>query len=294
MADATARSLQYEYKANSNLVLQADRSLIDRRPRDEATGEVMSLTGHIEGTRMGDKAKRTKPAMIEEKRVKRQKRDDARHDMLKFKGATLLSEGIEDMVSIYYKPKTPQTRSTYEALLSFIQAALGDQPRDILCGAADEVLASLKNEHTKMKDKKRELELLLGPLADERFALLVNLGKKITDYGVDIEQKNIDEAVDQKIGVNLQFEESDNDDDEDVFGEEHEEEEEEEEEGVEAGFDATLQANLIGGDDSFTEKKKSLHPRDIDAFWLQRQLRKFYDDPNVSQTKGCEVLDILK
>ncbi|XP_070541263.1 U5 small nuclear ribonucleoprotein 200 kDa helicase-like [Ptychodera flava] len=292
MADATARSLQYEYKANSNLVLQADRSLIDRRPRDEATGEVMTLVGHLTGTRMGDKALRSKPPMVEEKRAKRIKRDDARHDMQKFKGATLLSEGIEDMVGIFYKPKTPETRSTYEALLSFIQAALGDQPRDILCGAADELLSTLKNEHTKMKEKKKELELLLGQLAEERFQLLVNLGKKITDYGSDKEPKNIDEEIDETFGVNVQFEESDDEDDEDVYGEVRDEGEEDEE-GEEAGLNATLQANLAG-ESLIEEKKKELHPRDIDAFWLQRQLRKFYDDPNVSQTKSAEVLDILK
>lgn len=43
------------------------------------------------------------------------------------KGFTLLSEGIDEMVGIVYKPKTKETRETYEVLLSFIQAALGDQ-----------------------------------------------------------------------------------------------------------------------------------------------------------------------
>ena len=55
MADQTARSLQYEYKANSNLVLQADLRLIERRAKDEATGEVQSLTGKMLGTKMGDR-----------------------------------------------------------------------------------------------------------------------------------------------------------------------------------------------------------------------------------------------
>lgn len=41
-------------------------------------------------------------------------------------------------------------------------------------------------------------------------------------------------------------------------------------------------------------KKKDLHPRDIDAFWLQRQLSRFYDDAIVSQKKADEVLEILK
>ena len=57
MADEAARGLQYEYKANSNLVLQADTRLIERRGRDEATGEVCSLSGKLLGTRMGDKGK---------------------------------------------------------------------------------------------------------------------------------------------------------------------------------------------------------------------------------------------
>ena len=56
------------------------------------------------------------------------------------------------------------------------------QPRDILCGAADEVLAVLKNDRMREKEKKKEVESLLGSMAEERFALLFNLGKKITDW----------------------------------------------------------------------------------------------------------------
>ncbi|XP_071827411.1 U5 small nuclear ribonucleoprotein 200 kDa helicase-like isoform X1 [Apostichopus japonicus] len=293
MAGATARSLQYEYKANSNLVLQADRSLIERRGRDEATGEVMSLSGRTTGSRMGDKAKRNKPPMQEERKIKRQKRDDAKYDMNKFKGQTLLSEGIDDMVGIYYRPKTPETRTTYEALLSFIQAALGDQPRDILCGAADEVLATLKNDNSRSKEKEKELELLLGKLAEERFALLVNLGKKITDYGGDKDKNPIEDEIDETIGVNVQFEESDAEDDPEDYGEVKDEESESEEEGEEPARDNALTTSLAGGE-ALLGAQKDLHPRDIDAYWLQRQLGTFYDDPNVSQAKAGEVLDILK
>jgi pre-mRNA-splicing helicase BRR2 len=46
--------------------------------------------------------------------------------------------------------------------------------------------------------------------------------------------------------------------------------------------------------DVMTAKKKELHPRDIDAFWLQRQLSRFYDDAIISQKKADEVLEILK
>lgn len=46
----------------------------------------------------------------------------------------------------FYRPKTRPTREAYEALLSVIQRQFGDQPEDVLMGAADEVLAVLKND----------------------------------------------------------------------------------------------------------------------------------------------------
>lgn len=85
-----------------------------------------------------------------------------------------------------YKPRTQETKQTYEVILAFIQEALGDQvsttcflfpqclltrtlimtsmsisrefqPRDILCGAADEVLAVLKSDKVREKEKKKEV-----------------------------------------------------------------------------------------------------------------------------------------
>lgn len=53
------------------------------------------------------------------------------------------------------------------------------------------MLATLKNDNSRSKEKEKELELLLGKLAEERFALLVNLGKKITDYGGDKDKNPI-------------------------------------------------------------------------------------------------------
>lgn len=55
---------------NSNLVLQADVRLIERRSRDEATGEVMSLVGKLDGTRMGDRHQRTRPVKAAERKAK--------------------------------------------------------------------------------------------------------------------------------------------------------------------------------------------------------------------------------
>ena len=51
---------------------------------------------------------------------------------------------------------------------------------------------------------------------------------------------------------------------------------------------------LTGGDQSLAKTERGLHPHDIDAFWLQRKLSKYYDDPMVAQTKAAEVLQVLK
>ena len=48
-------------------MLQADRTLIDRRGKDEATGEVQSLSGRLTGQKMGDRFERTKPSALEDK-----------------------------------------------------------------------------------------------------------------------------------------------------------------------------------------------------------------------------------
>lgn len=236
------------------------------------------------------------------------------------KGATLLSEGIDEMVGIVYRPKTQETRQTYEVLLSFIQEALGDQPRDILCGAADEILAVLKNDRLKEREKKKEIDNLLGSVADERFALLVNLGKKITDFGSDaVSTLGVTEGeqIDETYGINVQFEESEEESDEDVYGEVRDEDGQDE--GEEARIDNTLHAENVsfsssdmfffflnvlnyntifvfqlGNTDEAAKKERTLHPLDIDAYWLQRCLSKYYNDAMISQAKSTEVLNVLK
>lgn len=210
------------------------------------------------------------------------------------RGATLLSEGIDEMVGIVYRPKTQETRQTYEVLLSFIQEALGDQPRDILCGAADEILAVLKNDKLKNRDRKREIDGLLGAVTDERFALLVNLGKKITDFGSETASSlgvNNEEQIDETYGINVQFEESEDESIEDDYGEVRDEGDQDE--GEEAKIDGIIHSENLGASET-DKKEKSLHPLDIDAYWLQRRLRDYFQDPLVSQEKADEVLSILK
>ena len=100
-----------------------------------------------------------------------------------FRQSSILADAtFEGAIEGLYKPKTQETRQTFEILLTFVQEALGDQPHDVLHGAADEVLRTLKDDRMRDKERKKETEELLGDtLTEERFALLVNLGFSIYD-----------------------------------------------------------------------------------------------------------------
>ena len=74
---------------------------------------------------------------------------------MKMKGSSLLSEGIDDMVGIVYRPKTQETRQTYEVLLSFIQANLGDQVGTV---NIDEIDRNNKRNSTRVLNPSRTLQ----------------------------------------------------------------------------------------------------------------------------------------
>jgi len=299
MADAAARNQQYEYKANSNLVLQADTRLIEPRRRDEATGEVISLANKIAGTKMGDKYVRTKPTGLHEENLKKKKKiahETSKYDFSRMKGINVLSDE-SDLLNINYRPRTQETKQIYEKLLFFVLSCLGDQPRDVLCGSVDEILETLKNPNLNDKDKRRTTEELIGSLNDERYSVLYNLVKKITDYRVagDERQINDGENVDMDAyAINVQFEESEESDD-DLITEIRDENDEDLDdddmpqtylgEKSSRSFNRNQQNNANGN--------LKLRPHDIDAFWLQRKLNTYYNDAVQSLSKVDEILRIL-
>lgn len=151
MAEEHARNRQYEYKANANLVLTAERD--KRRDTSEPTGEVESLHGRMT-FRMGDKTNQgVKAPELQEKMKKaaekreRQVKEDRAGEKEKAKkqkvfkagkGASILTE-TDDMDSINYRPKTKESAAAYEGIMSLVQQSIGDQPQDVLRGAAEEV-----------------------------------------------------------------------------------------------------------------------------------------------------------
>lgn len=50
-----------------------------------------------------------------------------------------------------YQPKSRETREAYAQLLQMVQTRLGDHPPEVLYGAAEEVLAVLKDEEKRVR-----------------------------------------------------------------------------------------------------------------------------------------------
>lgn len=77
---------------------------------------------------------------------------------------------------------------------------------------------------------------------------MVNLGKKITDFGNE-ENKTVtagEENIDETYGINVQFEESEESEEEDMYGEVREEMDDEE--GEEAREDGAIHAENVSID----------------------------------------------
>ncbi|KAH6769435.1 U5 small nuclear ribonucleoprotein helicase [Perilla frutescens var. frutescens] len=302
-AEAHARFKQYEYRANSSLVLTTDS-----RPRDthEPTGEPESLWGKIDPKSFGDRAYRDKPPELEEKLKKSKKKKERepafdaappRSKKRRLQEESVLTSSDEGV----YQPKTKETRAAYEAMLSVIQQQLGGQPLNIVSGAADEILAVLKNETFKNPDKKKEIEKLLNPIPSSTFDQLVSIGKLITDYhdggdSADAAVNGGDDALDDDVGVAVEFEENEEEEEEsdlDMVPED----EEDEDDLTEVGGSGAMQ---MGGIDDDEEQEAmegmTLNVQDIDAYWLQRKISQAYDqniDPQQSQKLAEEVLKIL-
>ncbi|KAG2647950.1 hypothetical protein PVAP13_1NG004400 [Panicum virgatum] len=312
-AEAHARFKQYEYRANSSLVLTTDS-----RPRDthEPTGEPETLWGRIDPKSFGDRAVQNKPPELQEKltksRAKKTKRDAADPDLprrdakRRRRAASTQDVSVLSLTDdVVYKPQTKETRAAYEALLSVIQQQLGGQPLDVLAGAADEVLATLKNDKIKNPDKKKDIEQLLNPISNQLFDQLVSIGKLITDFH-DAAASDaagapsgdaMDTTLDDDVGVAVEFEESDEDEESDFDQVPDDLDEDDEDEATELNGPGGMQMGGELDDDDLQNANQGLavNVQDIDAYWLQRKISQAYGDGDIDAQQSQKLAeDILK
>jgi len=312
MAEEFAKFKRFEYRTNSNLVLQREGAAPSQ---NEPTGEPESLRGRVYN-KMGDLAQYEKPkelAEIKEKKKKRQEEKARGSDVVQKKakmdiqkGETVLSTDVTEMQ--IYRPRTQQTKAVYETLLNRLQTPLGDQAPDVLRGAADEVLAAIKTDGVLDSERKKDVEEVLGSISDEFFAELFRLAKQITDFGADVEDEEQDDTVrtkeglDDAAGVAVVFDEDDEDEQENNFLGEigDDEDDDDDEEGGKIDDDRDDRgihvAAIEADEEEEQEKKDSKYNVDIqkiDAHWLQRELGKIFHDPNKCIATEKEILSIL-
>lgn len=314
MAEEFLRNKLYEYGANSNLVLEADRTT-DRggtsRFQDEGKGEVETLNGKLDSIRMGDRLLKSNRPELDEKilkaKEKRRINESNNNDeinpfkqrkseskvLLTVKGSSILTQ-IDDLDASSYRPKTRETREAYEELLREMQLLIGDQPQDILRGAADEVISILKDDTMKDTNKQRELIKISQGFTSDKLYKVINIGKRITDYNIKTEEieKNDTNAEEEMAVV---FDDDDEDVDVDQDLDEVNEEDDEDREGEEA-----MGHGMLKGDDGDATADRDVDERytvnihDIDAHWLQRQISKYYTDANISAKLADDVLKTLQ
>ncbi|KAK9842537.1 hypothetical protein WJX81_005041 [Elliptochloris bilobata] len=300
-AESYARSRQYDYTANSNLVLTAETRT---REAAEPSGEPETLWGRMPG-KMGDRVQYGKPEGLEERKAKqRKKREASKEDLDLDAPKKARRAGAASVLELdaagSYRPATRETRAAYEALLAVVQAQFGDQPADILRGAAEEVLAVLKNEHMRDPEKEKEVHGLLGEIPSDKFANLVTIGKMITDFSVEPPADGDGDAapgdaLDDDIGVAVEFEGEDDEDDADEEVDEVVEADVDDEDAVAgaAGAEVRTGGDADGGAGA---RNDGLHPQEVDAYWLQRRIAQAYGDIDAaaSQALAEEVLERLQ
>lgn len=322
MSDPHRDVSQYKYSAMSNLVLQADRRFVTRRT-DEATGDPESLAGRLSIKDMGGRVARD----LAPKQKKQTGMPVVERGGLQEGGDVLLREqrkrkanasqatgliGANDALieGITYRPRTGATRDTFNIILTSVASSLGDVPHEVIRSAADAVLEYLKDDDLKDLDKKKEIDDILGvTLNPKQFNELVNLGKKITDYDAQDDEdaasddEDGDAEIDERQGVAVTFD----DEDEDAVADEVHEVLSESEVGDadeaddpdsavadEPGIDEEVLADPDGSGSRQENDKKHLVPaRDIDAFWLQRQIGTLYPDAHEQTDKTKAALRIL-
>ena len=284
------------------------------RVTGEPTGEPETLWGRIKPGQFGDRVHRDKPAELEDRKKRARERRkggmdqddlDALNARRKKGRAQAVSSVLTADADGSYRPKTRETRAAYEALLGMIQGQFGDQPQDVLRGAAEEVLEVLKDDHKTDPERKKNVEALMGATSSEKFAQFVAVGKLITDFNPGGGPGEGDvvpgDTLDDDIGVAVEFEEENEDNGEDNELDEVLEasdvEEDDEGAGEEAGFGRGVQGMDVGGDDGEEYDKDIVKPSDIDAYWLQRQVAAAfgYTDSDAAESSKMaeEVLSAL-
>ncbi|PKI82775.1 Brr2p [Malassezia vespertilionis] len=266
---------------------------------NEPTGEAESLVGRIDPKAMGSRVARQPVADLEKKKRKAAE-DDELFSVRKVQAGahdtqyTDVLQATAELDGLRYIPRTDETRSVYEMVLSLVHGSLGDQSSEIVRSAADTVLEILKDVTMRDLDKKRDVEGVVGPLSEESFAQLLNLSKRITDYEEETGEPSGDRDVEDETGVAVLFEseEEASDGEQETFVVRDASDDSDVEQAPENEL-TDVPEDIVIGERSAARDDDHVRPHDVDAYWLQRQVAKYYSDAYEANEKADAALDIL-
>ncbi|TVY81829.1 Pre-mRNA-splicing factor brr2 [Lachnellula suecica] len=262
--------------------------------------------------------------------LEREQRKRKRGEPAQLRGTGILSASDAMVEGLIYRPRTSATRATYDLILTTCASNLGDVPHDVVRSAADAVLEFLKDDDLKDFDKKKEIDEILGvTMSPKQFNELVNLGKKITDYEAQDDDEVMADGengaedgaeIDDRQGVAVVFDDNSEDEDgaemvneiRDESSEDEDEVDMEDRPGAEeaataggAGEDReegaqelpeeemVLDSGPANGESGKDKEKNFIPAREIDAYWLQRQIGEIYSDAHIQQVKTQQALHTL-
>lgn len=186
-----------------------------------------------------------------------------------------------------YRPTSRETKQAYEAILDVVAKQFGDQPDDVLRGAAEEALVLLRDRNLKEAERKTRIEQLLGNVEEDKYGQLVGWATRITDFqGQDEEERDGNDAgavglsgVEEDVGVAVEFEDEDEDEGDDSDLNEVVDEMSEGEEAEETK-EATMEGDLRTSGDQHAPStdEEEVKGTEIDAYWLQRKVAKALPD----------------
>ena len=155
-----------------------------KEEQQEPSGEAESLWGRINPKEMGTRFQPAKaPTVIG---------DLAPHTSQKSKKA---SSGLSsnEFAGMTYKPKSKETRNTYEGVLALVSQILGDQPSQYLRSAADDVIVALKENASLSMER---LGSTIGAaFTQEVYSSICSLVSRLDDYSAAAEVKKASEQL---------------------------------------------------------------------------------------------------
>jgi pre-mRNA-splicing helicase BRR2 len=322
MAEKFLQSRLYEYGANSNLVLESSRES-RRRGTDEPKGEVESLRGIVHKIKMGDRlkdrqndsnlqdselqaAKRQKVSIsVNDSTSSTHKNKKVHHPITGGSGNDILASA-DEMNIYHYVPKSAESIQAYEELLLYTQSLIGDQPSEVLKSGANEILSILKDGIHDNTFKQKEISKLLATQIPN-FGDLLRINNRITDYkdpnakgsrrgdGDDEDEDDENRGIIEEMAVVF------DDEEEERMGDDDEDEGDNEEDETTAINVTKLKGAKLNDNEEEemmknarnSDKYSDLSIHEIDAYWLQRQLSKYYPDGNTSSKLAEDTLLLL-